>query len=795
MLNHFYDESEKEITNNLYTRFLLAQLLMDSFRDKLTVRDVKSALQNLLQGSDAYDVAYHAAMERIFAQGEVAREMAKRILAWILCAHRPLSTLELLHALAIEPGDTEINEDNIMDPEQLLTICAGLVAIDEQSDSIRFIHHTTQEYLQRNQQTWLPHANIEIARTCTNYLLIKALITGPCSSRKDYDRRIETLPLLSYAAVHWGPHMKLVVGESRVNGLTEIGIDALAFLANVGNLSSASQVLLMSDREQHFEENIAWEGARFTGSHWIGRFGLVFILEQWIAKDVELDGCDYNGQSPLCWAAMNGHDATLKALLATDKVNVNSKDKDGRSPLSWAARKGHVAIIERLLETGKVNIDSQDDDGRTALSWAAENGYEAMTRSLLDAGKVDVDSKDKYCQTPLLWAVGEGHEVIVQMLLVTGKINLDSRDHEGRSALSWAAENGYEAVTRLILETGRVDVDSKDKFNRTPLSWAARRGHVAITKLLLDTGKVDIDSQDDDGRTPLSWAAENEHEVVVELLLDIGRVEVDSEDKEYGMTSLSQATHIGHAKIPVYGTNRDAFQTATFQQKTRQRLGTFERRTGVTLSQNLTSAQDPHVKFRKQDIAAHQSLLSANGSHERPYTEFTLHPPKFFRVGRVFLSLWAEPAWRTGTVVSNSAECVPKRTGYLTFSKIRRFVVVREGLHSCSALPITTYGGRGVPKQNVVKSDHAIIYTSKAAPLTRKTELPGPGEAPMRRIPIRVDLDHATEQLDVLSRINLAKIYAIEHNFKTKSCGFVNKDFLEALRQQFEDVWRARMAS
>jgi hypothetical protein len=35
MLNHFYDESEKEITDDLRTRFLLAQLLMDSFRDKL----------------------------------------------------------------------------------------------------------------------------------------------------------------------------------------------------------------------------------------------------------------------------------------------------------------------------------------------------------------------------------------------------------------------------------------------------------------------------------------------------------------------------------------------------------------------------------------------------------------------------------------------------------------------------------------------------------------------------------------------------------------------------------------
>jgi hypothetical protein len=128
---------ERGITDNLHTRFLLAQLLIDSFRDKLTVRDVKSALQNLSQGSDAYDEAYNAAMERIFAQGEGSSDMAKKILAWILCAHRPLSILELLHALAVEPGDTEIVEDNILGTELLLTICAGLVTIDKQSGSVR----------------------------------------------------------------------------------------------------------------------------------------------------------------------------------------------------------------------------------------------------------------------------------------------------------------------------------------------------------------------------------------------------------------------------------------------------------------------------------------------------------------------------------------------------------------------------------------------------------------------------------------------------------------------------------
>jgi hypothetical protein len=118
----------------------------------MTVRDVKSAIRNLPQGSSAYDVAYHDAMERIFAQGTGPSEMAGKALAWILCAHRPLRTIELLHALAVEPGDTEIDEDNILETEQLLTICAGLVTIDEQSNNVRFVHYTTQEYLQRTRR-------------------------------------------------------------------------------------------------------------------------------------------------------------------------------------------------------------------------------------------------------------------------------------------------------------------------------------------------------------------------------------------------------------------------------------------------------------------------------------------------------------------------------------------------------------------------------------------------------------------------------------------------------------------
>ena len=39
--------------------------------------------------------------------------------------------------------------------------------------------------------------------------------------------------------------------------------------------------------------------------------------------------------SPLLYAAGNGHEVVVKILVMRDDVEVNTKDQDGRSPLSY----------------------------------------------------------------------------------------------------------------------------------------------------------------------------------------------------------------------------------------------------------------------------------------------------------------------------------------------------------------------------------------------------------------------------------------------------------------------------
>jgi len=49
---------------------------------------------------------------------------------------------------------------------------------------------------------------------------------------------------------------------------------------------------------------------------------------------------------------MLGVETTAQLLLATEEVEADSKDSYGQTPLSWAARNGHVAVVQLPLEKG-----------------------------------------------------------------------------------------------------------------------------------------------------------------------------------------------------------------------------------------------------------------------------------------------------------------------------------------------------------------------------------------------------------------------------------------------------------
>ena len=85
-------------------------------------------------------------------------------------------------------------------------------------------------------------------------------------------------------------------------------------------------------------------------------------------------------------AAVRGHEAAVKLLLAKDGVDPDFKDNNGQTPLSFAAGTGHEAVVKLLLAKKGVDPGSKDKYGETPLSRAASNGLEAVVKMLLEKG-------------------------------------------------------------------------------------------------------------------------------------------------------------------------------------------------------------------------------------------------------------------------------------------------------------------------------------------------------------------------------------------------------------------------
>jgi len=368
-------------------------------------------------------------MERIEGQEAGFQALAKRVLSWITCAKRPLSTLELQHAIAVEIDEPELDEDNLPEIDDMVSVCAGLVTVDEKSNIIRLVHYTTQEYFERTQKRWFPDAETDITKTCVTYLSFNVFGTGTCVTDKEFEARLQENVLYDYAARNWGYHARVAFTA------TEQLI--LSFLESKAKLSASSQV---------WNPHFIHISPHMTGVHVAAYFGLREAIIALLNDGHKPDLRDSYGQTPLLWAAENGHDAVVTLLLATDGVDPNAKNIVGDTPLMRAADRGHNAVVRLLLAKDGVEADSKDLFGNTPLLIAANRGHDAVVRLLLAKDGVEADSKDLFGNTPLLIAADRGHDAVVRLLLAKDGVEADSKANNGTTPLWNAAYSGKHTV-------------------------------------------------------------------------------------------------------------------------------------------------------------------------------------------------------------------------------------------------------------------------------------------------------------------------------------------------------------
>ncbi|TVY27700.1 putative ankyrin repeat protein [Lachnellula hyalina] len=502
------EKIKTDIVNAIDGMFLLAQLHLDSLTGKRSLKAVQTALKNLVKGSAAYDHAYKDAMERINGQIKDQEELAKQVLSWITCAKRPLAAIELQHALGVEVGESQLDEANIPEIEDMVSVCAGLVTIDEGSGIIRLVHYTAQEYFDRTQRQWFPDVQANIITTCVTYLSFDDFERGICQSDNEFEQRLQSNKFYDYAAHNWGHHAREASTSCD---------NVMDFLRKQAHVEASSQVLMASKRYSD-ETKYSQKGPKqMTGLHLAAFFGVGNVVLG-LLNGNHPDLKDSHSRTPLLWAAERGHENVVKLLL-DQGVGLDLMDSEcGRTPLSWAAKNVHHVVVQLLLEAGADPNARGEGYGESALHLAAGIGNKAMVYQLLKAG-ADVNTRVgnlRSNESALHRAAARGHDEVVGLLLKF-KADVRAKDYFGWTALHRAANAGYEKVVKLLLEADVAVVVDKNECEATALHLAALGGNKAIVEQLIE-GNADVEARCQDGWTPLHWAAEDTQKSTFQFL-------------------------------------------------------------------------------------------------------------------------------------------------------------------------------------------------------------------------------------------------------------------------------------
>ncbi|KAL6404749.1 hypothetical protein AUP68_11578 [Ilyonectria robusta] len=469
-------------------------------------------------------------------------DLAMQVLSWVAWTKRPLAVRELQHALAITDGATTLDEDNITDAEDLASSCEGLVTLDSETNMIRLVHYTTQEYLETVRNKLFSGVENDILGVCLEILSSPVFENGPCQTDAEFEERMRQFPLYDYASRHWGDH------ASNPPTMDEA---IFGFLQDVPKVEAASQCMFT------YQGHCRSVPTEVTGLHLAALYGLNEATSRLLSSGYGADQQTSYGQSPLFLAAARGSQSTV-AILLRHNAQVGSEDVYGRTALSVAAEHGQLEVAKTLIGHG-AGVDLIDDFGRSPISDASEAGHEAMVSYLLQCyPNVQPDQKEFSGRTPLWRAAAKGHWGVVRLLAAHGA-DIDTHLQGVSTPISWAVQKGNRDAIDCLISMG-ANINLADSEGRAPLSYAAEEGFSSIVEILL-ANEADPSLTDKDGWTPLMWACDSGKLDAVSLLLQYGCPNMMEHVDRFGQTALSITSRAGHAAIVKLLLQADAQRT------------------------------------------------------------------------------------------------------------------------------------------------------------------------------------------------------------------------------------------
>ena len=526
-------------------RFLLAKLHMDLLASENSRRDLGRALDSL---PDKLDETYNKAMLRLRSQEPVKTKCAFKVLSWVLFAQRPLEIEELRCAFAVEENDLSLAEEALPDADSLLSVCGGLIVVDD-SEVVRFIHFTAQQYFNRASHSELSSAHAYLTTVCITYLSFPVFASGACgdSSYEECDRlqeRLEENVILGYAAKHWGDHVRECCDVDPT-----IHAMARKFLTRKANVSCATEAAHHERLWRRLPRCLRHAPRDVTDLHIAAAFGLEKMTKELLEQGACVDAHDSQAHTPLYNASTNGHVNTIKCLLEAIAISdPESTDRHRYNAMKQAAVAGHEPATRFLLNKGVSSYDMRDvvfkvageghsdvlrilleslkDDDKascmgSAIIRASTYRHETSVRLLLEQGKgIEINDIQPYLSEAIFKALETRDSVIVQMLLKYGA-NIEAVNAQGDRPIHhqslWSFPDDDWISFKYLLDKG-ADVNIYGSDKKTPLMTASRLGWTDLLEQLLDHGADTLAKDKVFNRTSVEWAAIEGHPHVVKML-------------------------------------------------------------------------------------------------------------------------------------------------------------------------------------------------------------------------------------------------------------------------------------
>ena len=563
---------------------------MDTFTGLTTTKQVRQALQQMPVDLTQ---AYHSTLTRILHQSPAKAHLAKQALTWVVHAKTPLTIEELRHALAVEIGLHELDDENLCTAKLLVSVCLGLIYLDEEDKCVHLAHLTAKEYLL---QAWAEEnreMQTMMAKTCLTYISFAAFRESTCTDHMMLRKRFDDYPFYRYAACYWFDHMSGDVGLELTSQLRDFVVDEAA-------CKSATQAFWYHQWTSKQVSNYAFDAIPqdFGTLHFAAFWGLKEIMMALLIEGrTGLSARDSLGCTPLHYASAQDH-IDIVELLLTNGADLEAKTTlRGWTAIFSAAHRSRNTVVSYLIQQG-ADITTPDLVGRTLLHLATSSGNIDLAKELLSHG-ANIYAKDKDAKTPMMVAEKISNNALLTLFMEQSDqpVSTIHRKQEGGEKkkldlLAKAAKAGAQSNFKHILEKESAQFENDEEFMqqdvliRVRVPWGStwrhtsydnnrsyiishRRGYIEpnygvremiypnimfqnalvegnlpMIKSLIDYG-VDLKQVYNYGQTALHVATFGDDPTTINFLLEMG-INASSIDED-GQTALHFAVALGHA--------------------------------------------------------------------------------------------------------------------------------------------------------------------------------------------------------------------------------------------------------